>query len=454
MIPVFYFTFGLLVVSWALHNLVRHRGNVMRSPLSLFGIGIAVVHGFVPALERTANLNRFLGAPYSDEAHFLALILAALCLIGATLGLRLVPFRATARSTSAFETPLTHAIFFIIVLIPSLYASYYIASRYNIFVLNFMQDRILALSDAGVYLVLSGVSALIPAYFIVAGIGKQRGFIVRFLISIIALAAISVLTLFTGSRNTIFFSAICWIIAIFAQGNAESGSFNKAARGLQVSAITLLVFLGVILAGFQSFRESISRGERVNYGAVAEIAGDDLTSGIAWNLGNNESVLWIIDNPHEKHFGRTYLAGLVVVVPRRIWPEKPLGAGPYLRNEIRPGTYVLGGRGNSSYTTGLITESIMNFSFIGPPIISILLGICFGLVRNGYFRSQNPVKRTLFIFLMASLTVTFLYSEFLGWFARVIAATAVLAIASVLAARVAGRRSTPTNRLATSAKTS
>src|SRR5690606_17090729 len=99
-----------------------------------------------------------------------------------------------------------------------------------------------------------------------------------------------------------------------------------------------------------------------------------LVTSVAGAFGNHELSLWQVDNPHRFLFGETYIAGATVFVPRAMWPDKPVGAGPIIKNRVHPGGYVLGGRGSSSLTTGFLVEAWMNFGLVGPLLVGIVWG--------------------------------------------------------------------------------
>lgn len=86
-------------------------------------------------------------------------------------------------------------------------------------------------------------------------------------------------------------------------------------------------------------------------------------------FGNDEALLWMLENNHDLYLGLTYISGFLSFIPRFLWEDKPLGAGPILSNLVTPGSYILGGEGNTSLTTGLLTESVMNFGWGGVFII-------------------------------------------------------------------------------------
>jgi len=149
-------------------------------------------------------------------------------------------------------------------------------------------------------------------------------------------------------------------------------------------------------------------------------------------FGNDENILWLASNSFDYQFGISYIAAITNFIPRSIWSDKPLGAGPRLRNAIYPGSYVVGREGNSSITTGLFTEAYLNFGPFGLYLIPII----WALISIGF---ANKVARNLGSVMMLPWAVGFIlwstalmYSEFLGFFGRFVFITLPLFITATL----------------------
>jgi hypothetical protein len=131
---------------------------------------------------------------------------------------------------------------------------------------------------------------------------------------------------------------------------------------------------------------------------------------------------WLIqhENVFETANGLTFVAAATSFFPRSLWPEKPLGGGPFIRNLIRPGTYNFNsGLPLTSYTTGMPAEGFMNFGRLGFVISGalfglILLGISFAL---GWARSTIPFCVWLGLLYRG---IDFQRSEFLGGVANTV----------------------------------
>jgi hypothetical protein len=87
---------------------------------------------------------------------------------------------------------------------------------------------------------------------------------------------------------------------------------------------------------------------------------------------------------------------------------------------ISPGSYVVGRKGNSSVTTGLFTESLMNFGLIGMTPFSLLYGLFIKFFYLKLMKSKNILQFLMLLYLMLLLNSQFYYAEFAGFLSRTI----------------------------------
>src|SRR5690606_38045803 len=106
-------------------------------------------------------------------------------------------------------------------------------------------------------------------------------------------------------------------------------------------------------------------------------------------FGNHENIVWLLNADSPLLYGKTYIAGVSNFIPRKLWPGKPLGAGPILKNYIYPGSYIVGREGNSSLTTGFFTESLMNFGILGMLFFSFIYGKILRIFYNKFLHYRN-----------------------------------------------------------------
>ncbi|HHF3130438.1 TPA: hypothetical protein ACPJ1T_000935 [Vibrio diabolicus] len=155
------------------------------------------------------------------------------------------------------------------------------------------------------------------------------------------------------------------------------------------------------------------------FGEDSELAdGYNVVRALNGAFGNHENIVWLLSNEFELSYGATYAAALTNFVPRSVWADKPLGAGPILKNTIYPGSYVVGQSGNSSLTTGLHTEALMSFGEVGVFAVVIMMALLVSLYLNFLKRHTKGVGGLILIFSVVVFSSQFLYAEFLGFLVR------------------------------------
>jgi hypothetical protein len=97
--------------------------------------------------------------------------------------------------------------------------------------------------------------------------------------------------------------------------------------------------------------------------------------------------------PWDYYFGETYLSVLVALIPRSIWPDKPVGLGSQLglmqAFQYRGFDDLLWQKTNMySLSPGFVGEAYANFGFTGVCIVSFLLGFLIA-----YFDRKLVVQR-------------------------------------------------------------
>ena len=130
--------------------------------------------------------------------------------------------------------------------------------------------------------------------------------------------------------------------------------------------------------------------------------------------------------------GATYIAGIANIVPRRFWPEKPVGAGPRIKNSIYPYSYAVGKKKNSSITTGFFNELQMNFGIFGIPVGAFFFGLLFSLLIKIFAYINTPASKALILSTTLTICTQFYYAEFLGLYTRYVFAIAPLILMHIL----------------------
>ncbi len=279
----------------------------------------------------------------------------------------------------------------------------------------YMRDRISLGVGNGLSILLSHwiyISALI-FYFIrlkvVQDLKLKRYATLLFIISmILTLVYYGV----NSNRNSLFVFLLFLLgIRLIFSSDLNSKLSNKQ---LKVTAILVLILIFVSLGFSQlgKLRHDIaSSNVSESYGLVNALNGA---------FGNHENIVWLFSNDFDLLLGKTYFAGMANFVPRAIWKDKPLGAGPRLKNSIYPGSYVVGQEGNSSLTTGLYTEAYMNFGFFGSYMFVCFLVFLMSIIYSLMLSSRLISSKLLYAITLVSFSTLFLYAEFLGFFSRYI----------------------------------
>lgn len=181
--------------------------------------------------------------------------------------------------------------------------------------------------------------------------------------------------LFLGSKSR---GLIVLVFAVLAWALYQTAK-NRFNLRVIAGVPGLAILVSVVGLFFGDVRESVTRGielDAVNTRVSLAASFSKFNA-----FGAVENTVWLVENVgfNEMIGGRSFVAVLAAPVPRALWPEKPVGGGPELRNLIHPGSYdIVGGRNLTSYSPGIIAESYMNFwifgLFLGPLLYGAILG--------------------------------------------------------------------------------
>lgn len=214
------------------------------------------------------------------------------------------------------------------------------------------------------------------------------------------------------SRNSIILLCIlCTATYSYYRNHSLAGS----GRGFRNAGLVLMAAFGFLLF---SYNATVMR-----YAGLGTWYAEYALSNILFILldgpfGNDENLLWLLEHGHSYYWGQTYLAAITNLIPRELWPSKPWGAGPEIRNLIYPGSYVLGAEGNSSITTGFLTEAQMNFGFMGILVVAVIWVLIVRRVFFSLLETEVVFRQSIIVFTLCFLTTAFVHSEFLGFFGR------------------------------------
>lgn len=232
-------------------------------------------------------------------------------------------------------------------------------------------------------------------------IHSKRKFLISFIFSFIyCLIYYGV----NSNRNSIFILVLVLLVLFF------SLSDYKLVKKFKISYIFIFTLaFGGLFNYIGYFRNKIK-----DY-VVEDSSYSSIFNG---GFGNHENIVWLLENNFNLLLGKTYLVSFLNIIPRSIWSNKPYGAGPELKNMIEPGSYVLGQSGNSSLTTGLFTEALMNYGVLGSIVFIFLFSIAIYVLLAFFKRNNSFFSQIAFIYLFVLLSSQLFYAEFLGFYAR------------------------------------
>lgn len=263
-------------------------------------------------------------------------------------------------------------------------------------------DRISLFRGLGGILLLSNLLIFIAAYYFLCFLKYKSRW--HFFVYFFFLAVMIVVFTMIGSRNSLFIFLI-FNLSIYCL----IGQKINVWKTMTYSGGFLVFF---VLVGI--LRVRLDSG--IDESLITSIS-DNLVHSIISVFGTDEIITYLIKNDFSDwQYGATFLASITNFVPRGIWAEKPLGAGPLLTNFINPGSYGLSLSNVSSYTTGIISETYINFGHFGVfivPFAHAFIGNMIAAIRPvGYF------SLVMKAYLCVMFGFVIFYSEFLGMIAR------------------------------------
>ena len=417
----FLFLFVFLIINYRITKKKKLSDN-LSNPLLLFGVFFFLIHLLLPYLQWKNNMFRYKSS-YDIEVYiysvFYTFLGYILCFISFHLNLNkeknILKENDGLDNRFILSKKLIKIIFRInlILYFIALYSAYKVFTQISLIGQeDYLRDRI----GLGVG---SGFSMLLPhwqyinclIFFILFSLTREnyklynKLSIVFFLISFLS---ISVYYSTNSNRNSIFILLLNILIIYFV---------IQKVKIKKLSFKSLIIIIVSILIALFSFYE-IGKARHGDYYSDKDYT---LLNNLNGAFGNHENIVWLIQEKNDVFFyGETYLAGFANFIPRNIWKDKPLGAGPKMKNFINPGSYVVGKKGNTSLTTGFFNELYMNFGVIG----ILLGGWFFGFLLKYLFIKLKNANSIIDVFLIQYILIVlasqFVYSEFLGFLARLL----------------------------------
>ncbi len=242
-----------------------------------------------------------------------------------------------------------------------------------------------------------------------------------------------------NSRNTIFIILIL-VLTIYSLMRQIAFRFTKS---LLIRIFIIGISLWVFIMIFSNMTNERYKGESSHVIERRERLTYYMLDGA---FGNDENILWLAQNPFELQYGVTYVAAVTNFVPRSVWPDKPLGAGPRIKNIIYPGSYVVGREGNSSITTGLYTEAYLNFGLVGLVFFPLVWASFAAILAKKVACNLGSVTMVAWATSLILWSTTFMYAEFLGFLGRCVFIILPLFIVSIWIDRRISIRSSYSSR--------
>jgi len=421
-----------LALSIALYLLMRvylkgNVANLFREPVSLALLGLFVIHGVLPLVQYPTGMYRYEPGGYSLFAHSYSIALAlvfAVVMVGA--------YSMSGRTTGQSELPVLlpmsgMGILYLLccVALPGMIAAAIFYRSIMAFGFDaWAADRIL-FSDVKA----AGLSSLVCHWLYIAFVASGAGYFTSpgrskgMLLMFMTLGAMVIVFFgFIQSRNAISCSFLT-AMGIYFVTSPRSRITLKSVIFSRVAIVICILF--VVMVVVQQMRP---QPKEAKYDSMPMTV-LKVVNGV---FGNHENVLWMTDHEFEFTYGATYVAGLVNLYPRAFWPDKPFGAGPYMKNLVDPGSYYAGGKGMSSLTTGMVTEAYMNGGLIGVVLCAVVTGVVLRGLTIFRSKCHGPWAMAVYCYSALMLGFSMTYGEFLGIYTRWITDTMPLAIGYVL----------------------
>src|SRR5690625_290826 len=179
-------------------------------------------------------------------------------------------------------------------------------------------------------------------------------------------------------------------------------------KTILLGAVGLLLFIfiyGVYKGAREDFFDIVSTETTIV--ELAEESGRGIETVLLGDLSRTQTQSYVLyrivhyPETYDLAYGRSYLGDLAILIPKRIYPERP-------PTKVKEGTEILKGKGSynpkgyvSSRIYGLTGEFMFNFGYIFSPLIFIILGYLISKVRLFlYTLNKQDARLYLYPFLV------------------------------------------------------
>ncbi|WP_448546969.1 oligosaccharide repeat unit polymerase [Thalassotalea fusca] len=395
--------------------------RIFNSPIVLSSLFFFLIHLLMPALQWDVTYFRY-QASYAEDIYLYSMLYVMLLHIIFITGLSYFPVEKGV-SLSQFNLNRKFLRIALIVTTFVFFIGAYNSGKNIIAIISmgydkYITDRIALGVGKGLSLLLAHWTyiACLLFFFIYVQAKNNYKWIRRIslVLFLSSLAIAGTYYAINSNRNSLFLLIISLLCFGLSFSNKYTGHLTVRQLKKTLSLLFVVCLIVVIMHTIGKIRHqsgSSSIKSDTDYGLVNSLNGA---------FGNHENIAWLLEHEQQLTLGKTYVAGFANFVPRTIWPSKPVGAGPILKNMIYPGSYVVGRKGNSSLTTGLYTELLMNFGVFGSLLGSFLIALCLGVLFTKLGSFSSPILKLVYLFSIVMFSAQFMYAEFLGFFARYI----------------------------------
>jgi len=409
----------VLVLGFTAYFIIqRGIGAIYSNPLVLGILFFAVIHLLLPLMQINADYFR-----YQNEYNIITILISIILVVVGQFVYMVffsrfkLDYYQVFKDVKGRNRELSRILNInILVFLVGAYFSYKnLSVILSVGVSEYLRDRISYGQGKGIQMLFAHWSYLSVFIFIFCYFLATRRKLKRkaLFFTIISIAISATYYILNSNRNSIFTMLLiiggAWLINNKMLNNKLNRKQAKIIGGIFLALIfAFTLFFNI---GKERYAIYASRHKEFKYSSVKSLNGA---------FGNHENILWLLENDYEKLWGQTYVAGFTNFVPRSVWPSKPLGAGPKLKNFIDPGSYVVGGKKNSSLTTGFFTELQMNYGVLGMIFFPIAIAVVLGFILQKLNRSRYIIVRMASFFIAIMFSSLFYYAEFLGFFSRFI----------------------------------
>lgn len=404
------FGLGLCIFLIAKAVLAEGLRAFVSSPFCLFSVYFGLIHFLTPAVKHLSGFYRYQSSYGESTCVYIGMLTFGVYLVCWFL-LRELQFRfpAAIEVGPSYDRLFPVFAFALILFTLGALASYqdYRTITQNVGMDNFLSDRHEAASERGIARILSNLMVIGFTLF-VSAVASDRFNLSR----IIILTGMAALSMYyyglISSRNSIL------ILILFGTMSFILSSRSIRFATLQINKIGML---GIVLVStmFVMYFITLERYSVSDTSAAQDRLSNAALYAMDGAFGNDEALLWLWENEFPLHMGETYLAAGTNIIPRSLWPEKPLGGGPVLINMIIPGAYEIGAKGNNSLTTGFLTEAVMNFGFAGALLVVVAWAAVVHMVMRQLASCTSIYWRSIFLIIWVTLCSGFIHMEFLGY---------------------------------------